>query len=338
MNRRIAYFDVLNIAACLGVIFLHCNGNAHIYADNLAWKQALLIEVWLYWPVPVFFMLSGATLMDYRDKYDTKTFFLRRSTKTVIPFIFWSLLNVLIYSGESFLSDPRVWINSIILTKAENIYWFFIPLFAVYIAMPVLSLLKDNRRILRYMTGAAFILMSVLPVVLPLAGISHNSNMTIPVAGGYVIFVLLGYILSTEDIPKKSRIAIYLLGAAGGLFRLIYTYVSSTAKGAIDKTLFNYIGFYSVLLASAVFVLFRYSPIDSFVSARPRLASVLRKTAGCSFGIYLIHMLIFRELIVKFIRIYTWPFRLIAPFIIYAIGLAVVLILKKVPVLRKLIP
>ena len=77
-NKRILYFDILNILACLSVVFLHSNSIVHTYTQLRAWKTALIFEVVLYWAVPVFIMLSGATLMKYKERYDTKTFFKKR--------------------------------------------------------------------------------------------------------------------------------------------------------------------------------------------------------------------------------------------------------------------
>lgn len=71
----IAYLDVLNILACLAVLFLHHNRIVHYYdIHTIAWKQSLAIEVLCYWAVPIFLMLTGITLMNYRDKYTTHEF------------------------------------------------------------------------------------------------------------------------------------------------------------------------------------------------------------------------------------------------------------------------
>lgn len=42
-----------------------------------AWNTSLIVECLFYFAVPVFVMLSGANLMNYRKKYDTKTFLLK---------------------------------------------------------------------------------------------------------------------------------------------------------------------------------------------------------------------------------------------------------------------
>ena len=36
--KRILYFDILNVFACLSVIALHCNGYTHTFAHDAAWK------------------------------------------------------------------------------------------------------------------------------------------------------------------------------------------------------------------------------------------------------------------------------------------------------------
>ena len=71
-SKRIFYFDLLNIVACIAVIALHCNGIVHMYSEARCWKTSLIVETVAYWAVPVFFMLTGATLMDYRKRYSTK--------------------------------------------------------------------------------------------------------------------------------------------------------------------------------------------------------------------------------------------------------------------------
>ena len=74
-NNRVIYFDILNIIAIIAVIAMHCNSIVHGKPNSTAWTTSLVIECICYFAVPLFCMLSGATLMNYREKYDTKTFF-----------------------------------------------------------------------------------------------------------------------------------------------------------------------------------------------------------------------------------------------------------------------
>ena len=84
-GERVVYFDLLNIVACLAVVFLHCNNMVFTYAPGKNWAFGLGIEVVFYWAVPIVIMISGANLMKYRDRYDTKTFFKKRLARGKPP-------------------------------------------------------------------------------------------------------------------------------------------------------------------------------------------------------------------------------------------------------------
>ena len=91
-RKRVLYYDVLNVVACFGVVAMHFNGLVYAYSPTFDWFQALFVDCFFYWAVPVFFMLTGATLLGYRDKYDTKTFFSKRLRRVAVPFLAWSLI------------------------------------------------------------------------------------------------------------------------------------------------------------------------------------------------------------------------------------------------------
>ena len=238
-KKRLLYIDILNILACLCVIFMHCNGIAHQYSDTAAWRQSMVIETIAYWAVPVYFMISGATLLDYRDKYLTRVFFKKRFLKTGIPFAAWTLIS-LAYKIQFQQMEFEPGLSSIVSlftnTTAENVYWFFIPLFMVYLSMPVLSLLKDYKHILLYMAGMAFLVYSVYPVCCIVFQIPMNGSIQIPVAGGYILYVILGYLLATTDMTRKTRILFYILGLAGAGIRFGSTILGSSESAGLDQT------------------------------------------------------------------------------------------------------
>lgn len=100
------------------------------------------------------FMITGATLLDYRLRYSTKVFFQKRFTKTGIPFIFWSIVSIFWavyishYLPPDVLSNLGSFLDAIVNTKGMSIYWFFPPLFALYLVIPVfLKFPKINGKI-----------------------------------------------------------------------------------------------------------------------------------------------------------------------------------------------
>ena len=163
-NERIIYLDVLNILAILAVISMHMNGIVHINPNIRAWNTSLIIDCIMYWAVPVFMMISGATLMNYREKYDTKTFFKKRATKILIPFLFWAIFMFLWKSATKQLSDfnyndDKYLINAFFSNQEESTYYFLFEILGVYLTMPILSLLtkKEERKTLWFIVIAFFI-------------------------------------------------------------------------------------------------------------------------------------------------------------------------------------
>lgn len=153
INQKEHYFyiDILRILACLCVIYMQCNRIADPYTDTSVYRQRMFVETIAYWAVPVFFMISGATLFDYRERYQTGAYFKKRFLKTGLPFITWTLINLVLkvaLGQMEFRSSLSGMIDLFTNTTAEQVYWFFIPLFMMYLCIPVLSLLKDYNEVL----------------------------------------------------------------------------------------------------------------------------------------------------------------------------------------------
>lgn len=65
-KERLVWIDVLNIVACAGVLLLHCtNGQVHGFSGtpSFDWYIGLATHSFFLWPVDVFFMISGFTLV-----------------------------------------------------------------------------------------------------------------------------------------------------------------------------------------------------------------------------------------------------------------------------------
>ena len=65
-GSREAWVDVLNVVACMGVLLLHCtNHEIHGFSGEISfdWLLGLVTHSTMLWPVDVFFMLSGYTLI-----------------------------------------------------------------------------------------------------------------------------------------------------------------------------------------------------------------------------------------------------------------------------------
>ena len=212
-NNRIGFIDYLNVFCCISVIALHCNGCFWKFSYERYWITSVFIQSIFYFAVPVFFMITGANLLDYRDKYDTKTFFKKRLLKIFVPFLFCSIVGIVItkqFRGKYFVDILNIIINA----KAIGVYWFFIPLFATYLSILVLGSIDANKRktIFTYMVCLAVLCVATLPLISRLSGFNYNNGLTPPVVSGYIIYVLLGYMLVKYwKLGFKQRALIYLV-------------------------------------------------------------------------------------------------------------------------------
>lgn len=342
-KERVLYYDILNILACFSVIWLHCNGIVHTYAPDRAWTTSLIVETIAYWAVPVFFMLTGATLMDYRKKYNTKTFFKKRILKTVVPFFIWSMVIIVwkYYTNRLKINDfsVRSILNIIFSNGQESVYWFFWALFAVYISMPILSLLTEpkHRKTLWYLVIVSAIFNSI-PLISKITKINWNGTFNFPIACGYIGYVVLGYLISTQDISKRKRYIIYFLGIISLLIRYFATYFLSKRDGVINKLFFGYLYFTALFLALAVFVFIKNINLNKIFKTE-KIAKIISKISSCSFGIYLIHQIVMTYEIKFFsINTHSWEWRTIGAICTYIICLGVVYVIKKIPILKRIVP
>ena len=342
-NKRIFYLDLLNIAASFCVAAMHCNGIVHSYSDSLAWKQSLIVEVLAYWAVPIFFMLSGATLLNYRTKYSTRVFIKKRISKTLIPFCIWSMIACFYkcITGVIDISNFSIseFISMFITSKFENIYWFFIPLFAVYMSIPVLAcLIKESENYLWYMFVGGCITISILPFLCGVFNIEFNSELSFPLTGGYIIFVIEGYLLSKTELSKRTRLVIYVTGFIGIVARYGGTLYLSQKQNELNRIFWGYLNWPSVALATAVFVFFKYKDWD-FLKNNEKISKMIAQIASASFGIYLTHIFVLHILSDYCgVNINAWQWRTFGIFVIYGTSLVLVKIIQKLPVIKKIIP
>ena len=328
---------------------LHVNGAVHTFAKTRNWVSCMFIEALFYFAVPVFFMLTGATLMNYRKRYGTGTFFKKRLLKTLVPFIIWSIIGIcwsVFYTKGMAISDintPAKFISAVINCKGMGIYWFFPALFSVYLTIPLFSLVDEDKRIgkkgiFTYLILVYIVLNVLLPFVCRLTGIQWNSALNAVSCGGYVVWFLIGYLLANTDINKKFRILIYILGLIGFFMYFYLTVQNSFKTGKFDKTYAGYMNIPAIFMGTAVFVLFKYGKWNS-IEKHEKAVRFVRNLSSASFGVYLIHYYL-KDFSIRHFGIdpRSTLYRIVGTFIIYGLSVIIVRVIQKIPVIRKMVP
>lgn len=339
-KKRVIYYDILNILACIAVVFLHCNSAVHYFSNTRLWKESLVIEVLGYFAVPMFIMISGATLLRYRERYTTKQYFIKRAEKVLIPWVLWS---VIVYIVKNKNLNIINFAESFIYEKIEAIYWFFPLIIYLYCLIPVLSILtekKEYRKTMWFIVGFIFIFQVVLKPIFAMLHMTYPSILNNMLGqNAYIIYLILGYLLSTTKLNKKQKVGIYILAIIALFTRYLYTYFVSIETGALNKDSWGYTAFTALFPTIALFIFIKDLDWEKILNKLKISTKIISNLASCSFGVYLMHMLI-RSKMVNFlsINISSYFYRLIFPMVLYMTCATIVFFIKKIPIVKKIVP
>ena len=342
---RFNFITVASVISAFGVIFLHTN-SFWSYSNGIRWEFANIINCVFTFAVPIFFMISGATLIDYPDRYDTKTFFKKRLKKTLIPFLFWSLAGAAVHAFVARDYPPETYtpINltaGILCSKFIPIFWFFPPLFGLYLCMPLLANTKKSTRkgLFRYLIVAIFIVNSLIPNLIKLAKLPPAFMVSIGVGMDAFFYAIVGYYIANYEIKQRNRIILYILGFTSLLIAIITTSVDSHAAGAVagmwrglDKPTY-------MLYAPAVFLVVKQLVTRLQLAKRQLVVRFFAFFSRYTFVIYLLHwfFITFAEHYIHPNK--TNPAYFILGSIAYILAPCLVaFVVRKIPVLRAILP
>ncbi|MBO4734600.1 MAG: acyltransferase [Clostridia bacterium] len=343
MTKKISYISLINAVSCIAVVVLHTNGCFWQFSKERYWKTANLIECLAYFAVPCFFMITGATLLNYREKYSMAQFFKKRILKTFIPFVFWSLIGLAyaLYRKNVLLSSLTVQYvyNGIVRTSFVGVYWFFISLFGMYLCIPLFAAVKEEarRQVFLYLVCAGTVINILIPFIIHVSGSDVGWPFTLTVTSGPLIYLPLGFLLRECDIKRRWRLIIYAAGLLGLLAHIFGTYYLSMGKGEIVQTYKGYTNLPCLLFSVAVFVFLKYA---AEIIMRPGFISkAVDFFSGYTFSVYLMHWFLI-DIIRRVFDLNTHRliYRLGMPLIIIPLAVGIAWVIKKIPVLKRIVP
>ncbi len=341
LERKVA-FDYLRILASFGVMILHLCAQywKFINVYSREWQIFNFYDSIVRWTVPVFVMISGALFLN--RIISLKTLYLHNIIRLVIAYIVWSFLYSAL-NGYNFIEHKIMWLTG------HYHMWFILVSIGIYISIPILKVLVENKLTTCYFLMISLLVAYVLPsifllvkdfgtqwmnnVALVIQDIMSDMNMQIMM--GYTSYFVLGYVLSKVHLSKHIRILIYCLGLCGFLSTILLSLLASYKKGEPVSYYGNFT--INVLLESiAVFTAFQYLHFNN--EGINKLATILSKY---SFGAYLVHALIIEKLDTVF-KINTLSFYpgLSVPilgFFVFVISYAISAFLHLIPIANKYI-
>lgn len=339
-----AYMDYLNVLSAFAVVMLHTSLIVFTNSGNLTWCAAVVMQSAFMFAVPVFFMISGANLLGYRSRYDTKTFLVKRVKRTVLALVGYSILFYCLCVAfpttlQSQFEHPGI--NDFLIRFSTNrindIYWFFYSVISLYFATPLFSYLAEHKSTLKYVLVLSGLSTFGIPLINIFFETPDVANLWgISTFSGYVFYYLAGYYL-TQYAPsgqKSSNNFVYMalisvcIALASALTIAInipdiklLAFLNFSANtypsGYINYFTFVF-GPIAPVLAISVFCLFRDMPVHSEPTSLDKL---MRKLSPLSLGVYGVHILWIRVLSNVAIKGGVGWTLIASPLIVYALSL-----------------
>ena len=344
-KERDTSLSFIQLVCCISVVALHANGCFWFGPGDKCWASANVIESVFYFAVPVFFMLTGITLIDYGKKYSTREFFKKRINRVVIPYVAWSFIGIVFCILTHRLSVHDVNARYIFqgLMNGKDIvdyYWFFPSLFCVYLSLPVFTYISGKKKVSEYILIIGGVFNIVLPFVISMLNhyldLNVGSSVNLPSVVGYLYFVWLGYYMYKFPPGKWVKCVVYLFALAGLAVHMVGTYRLSVNAGQIVSLFKGYYNLPCVCYSLGVFLVLR--DIGGAIEKNETVKRWVCILGDYSFPCYLIQW--FLLCIVNDLKIFDTTnllYRLISPFCYFGVVVVIVFVMRKIPVVKRIV-
>lgn len=330
----------VNSINLIRVVSLLLMVNIHVAVRGMAtlhdhWWIANVLDSVSRVCVPLFFMLSGALLIDKQE--GLAVFFRKRAVKILAPLVAWSLVYLAFrfYVG----GEEKVRVVDIFSGPVYFHLWFMYAIIGLYFAMPLLRgyYAAAPRSLNVYVLSCWALGFSIIPCLqsfgyLPMLGFS------LEFLPKYAGFMLLGVLLKGIVEKRVALISAVCFVLLTGLTVWLTKWVSEPV-GVLDERFYGYLAPNVVLMSIAAFIFLNWLGRGICSS----FTGLLNELSACSFGAYLAHMLIMQVLLLYGAEmIPPWDTRYIAltipllTIVVFVLSLVATFLLRRLSVTRVL--
>ncbi len=275
------------------VIYLHVAAPVLRRFDAMSvWHFSNVLTALCTIAVPIFFMISGALLLSDAKTADISYLFWHRLPHILVPFLVWSILNVIYMAKIEHLQTARQIAFSISSKPVVIPYWYIYALIPLYLLSPLLkklveALTSKHLLYLLLLWGVGSVLLPTMQRVLPShfsSYIAMHESYNLGLDGGYIGYFFLGYALDQSARRYKNSTLAAVIALDLALIATATWYMSVTT-GKYSEQFKSYLSLYCVVLAAAVFLL-----VKNVCGERTTTSRFLLQLSGVSYCIYLVHV------------------------------------------------
>ena len=292
-NTREYSFDILRVISMIMVIVVHVS---NIYSrsfgiiSNKSFLISLIFNTISRISVPIFFMISGALLVD--RKFNKEKYF-KRIIKFILLIVIWNIVYLVweyLYLGVTYNN-----LQNLLLKPYRAHLWFLYTILILYITQPIMKIVLDkSNKTIKIIMLFIWLLFSSLSIV----------NSTISQA--FTIFSYIGYFILGKylyEFIKKNNIKKY------NVFLVLSVLLCITISIILNYNFsIKYNRFYNLFFAYRTpFIIVSSISFFALIFAnykKDALPNIIKILSELSLGVYLIHGM-FLDITVRLFRYST---------------------------------
>ncbi len=354
LRGRHVDINLIRTVAIIGVILLHAAGRYAVTSQDLSQMNPLQFAGWgavdfyqsiaVIVGVPLFLMTTGALLLEPSKNESLKVFFKKRWARIGLPLVFWGaiyfvwdfLVMKVPFTAEAIVQG--------ILNGPYTQFWYMYVLIGLYLLTPILRVFiaHADEALVKYFLLVWIVGVSVLPFIGLFTTFTLSNNVF--TLTGYLGYFVLGTYLLTVNIKRSTLVAF----AAGGIaLTALGTYALAVTGAAADMYFFQEYFSPTILVASIMLfmLLLTVKPqATQNPTARSPGSKLVNVIGESTLAIFFVHVIILESLENGYLglalnRLTLNPIvevPLITVIVLFA-SLGVVLLLKKVPFLKRIV-
>jgi len=341
-SKIIDYISLSKIFASYGVVALHINGFWRTKTKDVKiFRIVNFYECLFYYSVPIFVLCIGATLLDFNKRYSLYEYNKKRFFKVFLPLLGWNIIlyNYKLYflkniSKENF-NLLNLW-NYFFSSKIYHIFDSLHTFLLTYLLIPLLSHVEMNKKIKIYIYYFFILLITqaLIPYLIKISGYKIVWIYTLKV--GYIIYIFAGYIIHNHNFLIYQKIIIYSFGIISFFIHYLGTeklYFKNRMKLRLHK---GYLNLPTILYSCALFLVIKEC---CFIIINKANKKFINKIGSLTFGAFFLHKPIIETLNgYNMTKKYVFSNILFCAAFVFSICLLFSFIIRKIPLLKYLIP
>ena len=342
-TARKVYIERLRIMAMLSVVGIHiflAAVNTFDQKQGYYYVLTYCLRGLLHFAVPVFFMISGALMLNPAKEMPIKKLCTRYILKyaAVIVVFGWAFAFLEQFFNTKSIKLVMFW-DSFVNMLSGNTWdhmWYMYALMGAMLMIPVMrAIVKhfgDDE--IKFFLIVGVIFLCILPIIK--SYLKFSFGVELPFSSVYCLYMLVGYWIDSKKLRISSKAAIVIIAVSSLI--IIASQVAYTVFDLPTKILVEYDSIIVAALSAALFALFKNNEEKMQEKGISKFGQLL---SSCSFGVYILHML-WINVIYKLIKLNPFKFEPVIVTVglwavVVAASVLTTFVLKKIPLVRKML-